>query len=37
MINNNISTVKIDAKGVYYRDLNVKLRDVLSNGAGKRI
>ena len=25
--------VKIDASGVYYRDLNTKLREVVSNGA----
>jgi glutamate synthase domain-containing protein 3 len=27
--------VKIDAGGVYYRDLNTKLREVVSNGTGK--
>ncbi len=29
------SLVKIDASGVYYRDLNARLREVVSNGTGK--
>jgi glutamate synthase domain-containing protein 3 len=32
MTNKDIAIVKIDAAGVYYRDLNAKLRKVLSNG-----
>lgn len=32
MINKEIATLKIDAAGVYYRDLNAKLRAALSDG-----
>ena len=33
MTNKEISTVKIDATGIYYRDLNAELRKVLADGA----
>lgn len=33
LIKSSGSTVEIDAKGIYYRDLNAILRDVVSNGA----
>ena len=29
------NVVKIDASGVYYRDLNARLREIVSNGTGK--
>jgi len=29
------ATVNLDAKGVYYRDLNARLRDIVANGTGK--
>jgi len=29
------SVVKIDASGVYYRELNTRMRDLVSNGTGK--
>jgi glutamate synthase domain-containing protein 3 len=32
MTNGESSTVKIDASGLYYRELNAQLRDIVSNG-----
>ncbi len=33
MLNKGNSVVKIDAAGIYYRELNARLRDVVANGA----
>ena len=35
MTNVHDALVQIDASGVYYRDLNTKLRDVVANGTKK--
>jgi len=35
MAEKTISTVKVDAGGIYYRELNARLREIVSNGTGK--
>ncbi len=35
MTNTKPATVNLDAKGIYYRDLNTRLRDIVANGTGK--